>query len=789
MNKKNNNYWKKLINALAEGVVIVNKEGEILFINVCGANMLGRKISHLLYSNFLYPLAADETQEIEILQPNGEILPVMMTVKEGAWEDDFAWVISLQDISDFKAKEKKLSIASKGISSAFEGIIITDVNGAILEANESFLKMTGFKEEEIIGKNPRIWQSGYQSVDFYKKLWNRLIKTGHWSGELWDTNKYNKPYPVFLSISAVKNSEGDISNYIGFFHDLSVIKEQEQKIEHYKFYDFLTDLPNKFCLTQRLDNYINHIRNNKHHLVVMSIRLFDPGKENSSYNEPAEIQDEIILKSVSRIEQSTRGKKLLSRIGYSEFIVVYFGYYKIKSLQSKAKRIINALIKPYRIEKKKYMMQSTIGIASFSKKSFFRGEELLHQAEIARHKAVQKGVNQFDFFDVEVEIKLRALNQHIEELRKAIKENHLRLYYHPKVNLHTEKVIGIEALLRWQHPKKGLLMPASFLINLDNHPISLELGQWVLNNVLKFAEKLIENKINIPISINISNFQLVDKHFISRLEDALSKHPHLPNSCIMLEILETEALEDLGRIAKIIQHCQDKGILFSLDDFGTGYSSLTYLKELNTAEVKLDQSFVRNVIVNPKDLPILKTTIELCRLMNRDLVAEGVETITHGKLLRHLGCILIQGYAIAKPIAQIELIPWLKTWKLSSKWRENRFSKEAVDEVILLIIQHHLSFVEILRRYLERDHQDLPYFLFEESCPIKYWLLRNKQYIKGDKTFRMLYKLHEKQHIKASKIIHFKKVGNKNQAFEQLKKLDILVIVFLKKLMSAVFEA
>ncbi|WP_162262329.1 PAS domain-containing protein [Legionella israelensis] len=320
MNKKKNNYWPKLLNALAEGVVIINKEGEILFINAYAANMLGHPVSDLLGSNFLYPLAEDETQEIEIIKPDGEILPAQMTVKKGAWENDVAWVISLQDISEFKAKEKMLSISSKGISSAFEGIIITDANGTILEANNAFLKMTGFKEEEIIGKNPRIWKSGYQSAEFYKQLWSALIKRGHWSGELWDKYKHNKLYPVFLSISAVKNSEGDITNYIGFFHDLSVIKEQEEQIEHFKFYDFLTGLPNKFMLTQRLDNYIEQSWNMKSRLIVISIRIFDPGKQNSSYNESAEIRDKMILKAIERIERWTHGKKLLSRIGYSEFI-------------------------------------------------------------------------------------------------------------------------------------------------------------------------------------------------------------------------------------------------------------------------------------------------------------------------------------------------------------------------------------------------------------------------------------------------------------------------------------
>ncbi len=775
-----------MINALAEGVVIINKEGEILFINTYAANLLGYPESDLLGSNFLHPLAVDETQEIEILKPNGEIIPAQMTVKEGAWKNEFAWVISLQDISEFKAKEKKLSISSKGISSAFEGIILTDANGTILEANRAFLKMTGFKEEEIIGKNPRIWKSGYQSDEFYKQMWNNLLKNGHWSGELWDKYKHKKLFPVFLSISAVKDSEGETTNYIGFFHDLSVIKEQEQQIEHFKFYDFLTGLPNIFLLTQKLDNYIAQSWENKNKLIVLNIRLFDPVKQNSSYNETTDIRDEIILKAVERINQSTHGKKLLSRIGYSEFVVVYLGHQTIESMEAVAKRLISALSKPYLVKKKKYTLKSNAGITALSENGALSAEDLLNQSEIARHKAIQKGFNEFNFFDSKSEKKILVFHQHINALLKAIKQNQLELYYQPQVDLSTGKVIGIEALLRWRHPEKGLLTPSHFLMDFDNHPISLELGDWVLNRALKQAEKLIKNQESIPISINISSYQLQDRGFIRHLEETLSKYPHLPNSCIMLEILETEALEDLEHISEIVQQCKTMGILFALDDFGTGYSSLTYLKDLNTAEVKLDQSFVLNILTKPKDLFILITTIELCRLIDKELIAEGVETIIHGKLLWHLGCKIIQGYAIAKPIPEQKLIPWLKTWTLCEEWKKNRFSKEVLDELIALSIQHYHGF-ETLRGYMQRNQQELPDFSLD-NCPINHWLIKHRQGLKDEKTFKILCQLHKKQHAMANKIIQLKRTDKTDQAFEQLKKLDDLFTVLLEKTITALFE-
>lgn len=787
MNKKNDNNWKKLINALAEGVVIINKEGEIRFVNTYAANLLGHGCTELTGSNFLYPLSADETQEIEVLKPSGEILSVQMNVKEGAWENAFAWVVSLKDISEFKAKEKMLSISSKGISSAFEGIIITDEKGTILEVNKAFLKMTGFNEVEIIGKNPRVWKSGYQSADFYKRLWKTLLKEGHWSGELWDKYKNNKLYPVFLSISAVKNSEDEISNYIGFFHDLTEFKAQEKQIEHFKLYDYLTGLPNKLLLTQKLDNYIDEMFETKKKLILMSIRVFDSLKGHASYSEEAEVRDIIILEALDRIKQVSSGKKLVSRIGYSEFVLVFLDHQTIERMESEAKSVISVVSKPYKIKGKSYTLQSIIGVTFTTKNSLVSAEDLLNQAEIARHKAMQKGFNQFDFFDAESEKQVLAFHQHIEALRQAIHHDQLRLYYQPKIDLDSGKVIGIEALLRWIHPDKGLLTPDQFLRGTDNHDVSLELGKWVLEEALKQLDKLIKNKSNIAVSVNISSFQLQDKYFIRRLEKILSKFPNLPDFSLVLEILETEALDDLLRVSKIIKICREKGILFSLDDFGTGYSSLTYLKELNTSEVKLDQSFIRNVLSSPQDLSILKTTIELCQLIDRDLVAEGVETMIHGKLLHHLGCTFVQGYAIAKPMPAEELMLWLKEWKFDPKWQQNRFTKESLDELIFLAIQNYHSF-QNLHRYIERNQPTISEFSFEQ-CPISHWLIKNKKGLKDEKTFLNLYHLHEKQNVLANKICHLKAREKIEQAREELKKLDEFLGMLLKKLIMAVFES
>ncbi|WP_241480465.1 PAS domain-containing protein [Legionella norrlandica] len=240
--------WQQVIEAVALGVLVVNQEGQILYANDYAVQLFNTNRSELIGTNFSSPLAANVTQEIEVLKANDEVLTIHMTIKKGTWENRLVWVISLIDITEIKLKERLLKVSTQGVSSAFEGIIITDPKGTIIEVNKAFLKMTGFKEKEVVGKNPKMLHSGEQDVQFYKDLWSVLLEKGHWHGEIWDKKKSKKRFPVFLSISAVKNADGEVMNYIGFYHDLTVIKKQEQQIERFKYYDYLTGLPINFYL-------------------------------------------------------------------------------------------------------------------------------------------------------------------------------------------------------------------------------------------------------------------------------------------------------------------------------------------------------------------------------------------------------------------------------------------------------------------------------------------------------------------------------------------------------------
>ncbi|HDO8171109.1 TPA: EAL domain-containing protein, partial [Legionella pneumophila] len=781
------NFWYELVEKMAIGVLVINNEGQILYANDYVVQMFGVPHTELAGNNFLYPMAANETQEVEILKSSNEVITAHMTVRKSIWENRQVWIISLFDITELKLKEKLLKISSKGISSAFEGIIITDPEGSIIETNNAFMKMTGYTEQEVIGQKPAFLHSRKQNEQFYKELWNILIAKGQWSGELWAKKKNKRLFPAFLAISAVKNSDGDIISYIGYYHDLTLIKKQEQQIENFKYYDYLTGLPNKFLLTQRLQTLISGLSEGNKELIVFNIRVFDSNSKSSLLDLPPNTRDKIILEAVNRIDRTTPKKMFFSRIGLSEFIVIYFIKNKIEVMASIAQRMIEKLSYPYYVHHQTIVLQTIIGLTAYYKNSSFSAEDLIQQSEIARHKAHIRGVNIFEFFDPQVEERIIEFNKRVESVSKAMQLNELKVYYQPIVELNTAKVVGLEALLRWQHPEKGLLLPKQFLSDLNNHPLSLQIGDWVLHQVLHQVEELLACNIKIPINVNVSAYQLQHPNFVKKLFDTLARYPNVPHRLLMLEILETEAIEDLTLVSQIIAECKAKGINFSLDDFGTGYASLTFLKELSTSEVKIDRSFIINIFDNPKDLAILKIIIESCKVIGRTLIAEGVETVAHGKLLELLGCHLIQGYAIAKPIPPAKLITWIKNWHLGPEWRETRFSQAELSNLVKISIKHYLHYQSI-RLYLD-NHQFPKPQLCLQACPIEHWLLENQQIIHKGKQFKTIYELHHKQHQLGDKIIQLIEAGQKEEADKLLINLDELRDNFLKVFINFIFNS
>jgi EAL domain-containing protein (putative c-di-GMP-specific phosphodiesterase class I) len=358
----------------------------------------------------------------------------------------------------------------------------------------------------------------------------------------------------------------------------------------------------------------------------------------------------------------------LGRIGGDEFIAIIADLEKTEDCEPILKRLLEVIAEPVTLGDAVVNISASIGV-SFNSQNAVDMDPLIRQAYQAMWDAKQSGKNCYRQFDTAQDNAIKVQRQCIDDVRAALFNNEFVLHYQPKVNMRTGEVIGVEALIRWQHPERGIIPPLDFLPAIEGHAISLELGEWVIHTALSQISQWQRLGLNLPISVNISAYQLTQKNFPDRLSILLAAHPLVSPHRLELEILETSALSDINQVSGIMTTCQDMGVSFALDDFGTGYSSLTYLRRLPAYIIKIDQSFVRDMLEDADDLAIVEGVVGLAKAFQREVIAEGVETITHGIALLKLGCELAQGYGIARPMPASDIPEWASSWKPDDSWR------------------------------------------------------------------------------------------------------------------------
>ena len=428
-------------------------------------------------------------------------------------------------------------------------------------------------------------------------------------------------------------------------------------------FDSLTDLPNRLLLRDRLGTIIAEDQNSKLTLGVAYIDLDFFKRINDIHGYKA--GDKLLVEVSTRMKQVLCKGDTLARVGGDEFVAVLKD---LKENEALLEQFLKAAAEPFTINGVVMQISMSIGVA-FYPRDGGSSDELVRRANQTMYSAKQAGRNNYQFFDIAQEKAINAKLKKIIKVRSALENDEFVLYYQPKVNIRTHEVIGVEALIRWQHPIRGLLPPAEFLPAIESQSISLCLGEWVISSALNQISRWQSINIHIPISVNISAHQLQQDNFAARLAILLSTHPEVSPRYLELEILETSGLENIDKVIATMKACKELGVRFSLDDFGTGYSSLTYLKRLPTYLIKIDQSFVRNMLVNTDDLAIIKGVVGLAQAFQCQVIAEGVETIVHGQALLKLGCELAQGYGIARPMPADEIPKWLSRWETDSSWQ------------------------------------------------------------------------------------------------------------------------
>jgi len=560
---------------------------------------------------------------------------------------------------------RRLELAASVFTHAGEGIIITDAQGNIVDVNETFSQITGYSRAEVLRKNPRLLQSGRHAPEFYKHIWNDLNTKGFWSGEIWNKRKNGEIFAQMQTISAVMDENGKPINYVSLFTDITPIKEHQQQLEYIAHYDALTRLPNRVLLGDRLKQAISRNHRIGNSLAVLYIDLDGFKSINDNYGH--DVGDQLLVTVAARWTEALREGDTLARIGGDEFIVILVDLENAHDYEDILQRLLDSAAEPMMVNEKLLHVSASIGVTLYPQDGS-DADQLMRHADQAMYLAKQAGKNCYHLFDVAKDVAVKTHRESLDHIRQGLLKNEFVLYYQPKVNMRTGAVIGAEALIRWQHPERGLLPPSAFLPIIEDHIFSIDLGDWVINEALSQMGEWRRAGLDLSVSVNVGALQLQKGQFVQRLRHQLAVHSDVPPGNLELEILETSALEDITDIAELMRQCRQLGVHFAVDDFGTGYSSLTYLKRLPAELLKIDQSFVRDMLDDPDDLAIVKGVIGLAHAFHRKVIAEGVETIAHGQLLLAQNCELAQGYGIARPMPASDIPKWVANWQPDSAW-------------------------------------------------------------------------------------------------------------------------
>jgi diguanylate cyclase (GGDEF)-like protein/PAS domain S-box-containing protein len=555
--------------------------------------------------------------------------------------------------------ESELSIAATSFESQ-ESMIITDANGVILRVNKAFIDTTGYTAEEAVGQTPRLLKSGRHNADFYREMWETIHRTGKWRGEVWDRRKNGEVYPKLLSISAVKKKDGAITHYVGSHIDITERKVAEDEIKMLAFYDPLTHLPNRRLLLDRLKQALASSARSGRGGALLFIDLdnFKTLNDTLGHN----IGDILLQEVAQRLESCVREGDTVARLGGDEFVVMLEDLSE-KEIEAAAQteaigeKILASLIRPYQLASHDYRCTSSIGATLFN--DYHQSiDELLKQADIAMYQAKNSGRNALRFFDQLMQDTINARASLEGELHKALENHQFHLYYQIQVNdLHSP--LGAETLIRWIHPERGLVSPAQFIPLAEETGMILPIGQWVLEAACAQIKEWQQdaNTRNLVLAVNVSAKQFRQADFVTEVQSLIQRHAINP-MLLKIELTEGMLLDNIDDTIQTMTALHEFGVQFSLDDFGTGYSSLQYLKQLPLDQLKIDQSFVRDIAVDNSDKAIVSTIIAMAKSLGLDVIAEGVETEVQRQFLLDTGCTHYQGYLFGKPvpIEQFEIL-------------------------------------------------------------------------------------------------------------------------------------
>ena len=668
--------YRNLYEFAPVGYMTLSREGLILEMNLTGASLFGKERHQLLrrrfssmvvyeerdhwYRHFLHVLRheGNHSLEITLTREGKKTFHASLNCLKICGGASPVVRIGITDVSDRKKVTEELRIAAIAFESQ-EAIMVTDASGVILRVNQSFLNLSGYSMEEIVGKSFLLLQSGHHDPSFYRNQQEQIQSSRYWQGEMWNRRKNGKTYPEWVTISSVTDSNGSTTHYVYNFSDIQRNREAEAEIHRLAYYDALTQLPNRRLLLDRMELALTNSSRSGNYGAIFMLDLDKFKMLNDTQGHDA--GDEVLVGMAQRLHNTLRESDTVSRIGSTisrmggdEFVVVLEDLSpELVEAASRARQVAEKLQKvfsrPYSLSTGDLVCTSSIGITLFHKQDL-SVNKLLKQADLALYEAKQNKGNTFHFFDPAMQAEIDRQKEQEVCLKQALARNQFQVYYQPLTDM-DQTIIGVEALLRWKQPKTGMKSPRDFIHLTDKNGLMLPIGEWVLENACSQIKSWAEKSIRFPfqLSINISACQFNHPSFIQSLKKILVKtgiHP----SFLMIEITENIALKNLEKTIAIIKDLKEIGFRVSLDSFGTGIASMNALRQLPVDQLKIDGSLIRNIMTNAFDQAMVSSLISIGKSLGVKVHAMGVETQEQFDFLKDHGCDSLQGYLISHPL-------------------------------------------------------------------------------------------------------------------------------------------
>lgn len=635
-----------ILDTIADGILVVDQKGTVLYANQTAERLLER--GPLMGKLLAIPIMPNEThQDINLIRPSGLAWAEMRSAPI-TWKNQPAYVISLRDITERKRSEERLRQAAVVFESTREGVLVTDAEKRIVMVNRAFTEITSYTEAESIGNVPNMLSSGRHDRDFYAMLWASISATGYWQGEIWNRRKNGEIYPELLSISAIKNDAGEITNYVGVFADISKLKASELQLEFLAHHDPLTQLPNRLLMLSRLEHSMEKVKRDEKLLALLMLDLDRFKDVNDSFGHLA--GDELLQLVASRLTSRLRGIDTVCRLGGDEFTVLLDEVLQPEDAAVVANDIIAALSEPCKLSNgSEVRIGVSIGISLFPEHGD-TPETLLQHADTALYQAKTEGRGRFKYFSKGL---TQAARDRIElevRLRHAIETEQLRVHFQPQVDITNDRIVGAEALVRWQDHQGELIPPARFIRVAEETGLITAIGTWVLQETCRQGKRWIDAGLPpLTLAVNLSSHQFLHSD-INKIVSRTLAETGFPAEYLELELTESSLMERKKEAIQILNQLHATGVRIAIDDFGTGYSSLAYLKSFPLDVLKIDKSFVDDIPHHRDDMEITATIIAMAHTLRLKVLAEGVENNAQLAFLKSQGCDIFQGYLHSKPL-------------------------------------------------------------------------------------------------------------------------------------------